>query len=164
MRPLLLVLTLALPVGPRARAAQPSPDKAALIDQLMTEEGALEGAMASARDAFLAAVEPVVQANPGREEEVRRILTEEIDRTLADYRPDLRALLATNYDKVYDVQDLPEILAFARSPLGRKIRDKQKAINAESVRASVLIGRRMGDEIKRRFDERMRQAGLKSPA
>jgi hypothetical protein len=72
------------------------------------------------------------------------------DRFLAaarEQKGELGAIVTQIYDRHFTVDELRQLLAFYRTPIGRKLLAEQPAITQEAMAAGQDWGRRLGFEI-----------------
>lgn len=88
------------------------------------------------------------QANPNISAEFMALFREEADTT------ELTELIVPIYDRHFSHEDIKGLIAFYKSPVGKKLISVQNQIVAESMQA----GERWGQDIARRVLERMNAA------
>ena len=131
--------------------AQPQPSSAAvaLATQLLETKGGI-GAFDSAVDGVIVHHKGnLLQINPTLAKDVNDV--EKLMRTdIAARRQALRHEVAVGYASAFSEQDLKDLIAFYKTPLGKKIIDQEpKAGEASTKRAQAWIDKYAGDVIVR---------------
>lgn len=82
----------------------------------------------------------LVAANPGKEDVLSTILQEELGETFREMTPEIVTLSATVWAKHFETGEIEELVDFYKTPLGRKLIDKQPVIMRESMQAGLKLG------------------------
>jgi hypothetical protein len=69
--------------------------------------------------------------------------------------------IATVYANNFTVQELREIEAFYRQPIGQKLLEKTPAVSQQALAVGQEIGRKASEDLRRRLTEALRQKGHK---
>ena len=109
-------------------------------------------------------LQPLATANPGRDADVRRIVTEELTRAFADRRAIYLAAARESYGRHFTVTEIDEIAAFFETPTGRKMQREQLPISRELSEFSRAVGQQAGREAAARIAERLKAAKLAVPS
>ncbi len=73
---------------------------------------------------------------------------------------DMIKLIVPIYAKHYTNNDIKELIAFYRTPIGKKVIEKQSIIMQESMAAGLVYGK----EINKKIKNRLRMNGYQPPA
>jgi hypothetical protein len=101
--------------------------------------------------------------NSGKEVQVRRILSEELNTSFASKKADFIASSRDIYARNFTVAQLHDILGFYTSSTGKVMVDKLPALASESMMAGAAIGRKAAQDAMPHVFERMRAAQLSVP-
>jgi hypothetical protein len=142
----ILLAALAMMVVPALLGAQASPSgspkdsaKSALIRQLLKE--------VRAADMAVTAMETSLPAQRAANPRIPAVFWDRFA-TLAHARVgQLEDILTVVYDRHFTTDELRQILAFYRSPIGHKLLDAQPSIMRESMLAGQEWGQRLGVEV-----------------
>ena len=100
-------------------------------------------------------VPSLIAANPGHDEQVRTLVREEVEGTLGEMREQVIDLTREVWARHFTTAEIVALTEFYRSPLGRKLLEKQPLIARESMedgmRLSQEAARLVLDGIKTRF-------------
>jgi hypothetical protein len=69
--------------------------------------------------------------------------------------------IATVYANNFTVQELREIEAFYRQPIGQKLLEKTPTVSQQALAVGQEIGRKAAEDLRRRLTEALRQKGHK---
>jgi hypothetical protein len=69
--------------------------------------------------------------------------------------------VATVYANNFTVQEMHEIEAFYRQPIGQKLLEKTPAIGQQALAVGQEIGRKAAEDLRHRLTEALRQKGHK---
>jgi|SRR6516165_2411888 len=133
-----------------ARAQSPSPDAIAAAQELMTAMKATDQIKAILPLVMQSLKPAIVQGRPEVErdfDDISRRLLEAFNARVNE----VIALGATIYARNFTVDELRELTAFYRSPLGQKVQQKLPTVMQESM----AMGARFGQEISREAGEQM---------
>ena len=154
MRRLKSVAVLWLVLAANIAAAQDAPqpvDRRALAKELVEVIGITKVVRQRMADAIPKIVAAVKLANPTISEDVlgelRRIGEQEMSAAL----PELGDAAAAIYQGAYDDDELRQLLAFYRSPIGRKAAEKMPEIERQATAFGQVWGRRIGERIGNRI-------------
>lgn len=135
VRTLVVLLTcLAFAPGVRAQQqAQPTPAMLALAQQILDIKGgagafdpAIEGVIAHHKNLFL-------QMNPNAARALNEI-EQGLRTTIAAKRQELRLEVARGYASQFTEQELKDVLAFYKTPLGKKLIDQEPKAGEEAAK------------------------------
>ena len=133
-----------------ARAQSPSPDAIAAAQELMTAMKATDQIKAILPLVMQSLKPAIVQGRPEVErdfDDISRRLLEAFNARVNE----VIALGATIYARNFTVDELRELTAFYRSPLGQKVQQKLPTVMQESM----AMGARFGKVISREAGEQM---------
>ena len=133
-----------------ARAQSPSPDAIAAAQELMTAMKATDQIKAILPLVMQSLKPAIVQGRP----EVERDFDDISRRLLEAFNARVNEMIvlgAAIYARNFSVDELRELTAFYRSPLGQKVQQKLPTVMQESM----AMGARFGQEISREAGEQM---------
>ena len=138
--------------------ARPTPSAVALAEQLLEIKGG--------QTAFDPAIDGVIIHHRGVLLQINPNLTKDIDATVQVVRADAAARrkelhheLAVGYASVFTEQDLRDMIAFYKTPLGKKIVENEpKAGEASTKRAQVWIDK-YAEEVIAKMRAEMKKRG-----
>jgi uncharacterized protein len=150
----------ALTCGAMAQAPTPSPEALTAARSLVTTLK-LSDRYKALLPAILLSLKPsLVQDRPEIERDY-----DAMSAMVADvYTPFYNAMLdnaATIYASTFTVDEMHQIEAFYRQPVGQNFLQKQPAIVQQGTEAAQDIGRKASDEIRARLTDALRQKGHK---
>lgn len=147
--------------SPAVHAQQPAPSPAAIAvaKELVTTTGSLAvltplvaGVIEQAKNLFL-------QQNPG--------LGKDLNEIAAKMRTDMGSRLNEVSDEVaklyavhFTEQELKDILAFYKSPVGRKLTSEQPVVIEEGMRFAQTWANNLSDEVIAKMREELKKRGL----
>jgi hypothetical protein len=166
MRAILATAALALVLAGgavRAQAPQGGADERARIEaalELFEVQGGSEGIL----DIVEVAVEQIVQAlarkNPGREGEIRSLMSEILVPAFRGRAEDIRRPIAAIYAARFSVDELREITVFFRTPVGRKLAREQGAMGIEAMAVGSIWAQRVAQDALARHRDAIAARGL----
>jgi hypothetical protein len=106
----------------------------------------------------------LVQGNSGREDEIRRILSEELGGALRQAGPAIITRSRDLYVERFTAAELNEMLAFNRSPTGRKATRLLPEIQMEMFAYGQQAGQAAVTAVLPRIIDRLKAANVKLPA
>jgi hypothetical protein len=159
----------AQPAPPAEQAATPpaSPaeraERARVADAIMAEAN-----VASMLDRMVPAMldqmmPSLIQGNSGREDEIRRILSEELGAALKQAGPAIITRSRDLYVERFTAAELNEMLAFNRSPTGRKATRLLPEIQMEMFAYGQQAGQAAVTAVLPRIIDRLKAANVKLP-
>jgi hypothetical protein len=98
------------------------------------------------------------QADPQIDEKAFRVVSEITSEVLAARSPDLREKMIGLYDTHFTEAEIDELLAYYRSPIGRKFLDTMPTLMKESMDLAVTDA--TVAEIQKKVNEKLRADGL----
>lgn len=158
----LIVITMAL-TGPTAWAQAKDPVALAKAKELLTVSN-----LASFRDQMTALVEAqiaalVLDANPGLDDKVDDAVKDLIQPALKKRMPEYLELAAGVYADHFTRNELDQLLAFYKSPLGQKLmREQDKLVPAMTEVAKKWVNK-VGNEVLKETSADLAKRGLKAP-
>jgi hypothetical protein len=172
---LALCLLAAAPAASRPAAELPAPqatppaspaeraERERVADAIMAEAN-----VASMLDKMVPAVldqmmPALVQGNSGREAEIRRILTEELGAALGQASPAIITRSRDLYVERFTATELEQMLAFNRSPTGRKATRLLPEIQMEMFAYGQQAGQAAVAAVLPRIIDRLKAANVKLP-
>ena len=149
---------LALIVISVAPAPAQSPDAVAAAKQLMTTMKSADQFKAIL-PALMRALKPAVVQNRPDVERDYDALVPMLTETMNARVNDLLDKVAAVYAKNFSADELKELDAFYRGPLGQKFVQKLPAVTQESLAIGQDFGRTIGAEMQQRMIEELRKRG-----
>jgi hypothetical protein len=138
-------------------------ERARIAETMIAEAGGadmLDKMMSSMFEQLLPALSDV---NKGREAEIRKILTEEFAATFKTAAPAILNKSRDLYAERFTVAELNEILAFNRSPTGRKASRLMPEIQLEMMSFGQDVGKVAVEAVLPRIIDRLKAADLAVP-
>ena len=142
---LLLSLAATMVIAPDVRAQSQASavvrdsSKAALVRQLLKEIHAV--------DMSLTAIETSLPAQRAANPRIPAVFWDRFAALARSRAPQLEDILAAVYDRHFTADELRQLLAFYRSPIGRKMLSEQPGILRESMAAGQQWGQKVGAEV-----------------
>ena len=157
----LLVIACLLLFSPSLSSAQtPSPDAMAAARSLVTTMK-LTDQYKALLPAILFGIKPAVtQDRPELERDYDAMLPMIAD-AFTPYYTAMVDGVATVYANNFTVQEMHEIEAFYRQPIGQKLLEKTPAVSQQALAVGQEIGRKAAEDLRRRLTEALRQKGHK---
>jgi uncharacterized protein len=157
----LLIIACLLLFSPSLASAQtPSPDAMSAARSLVTTMKLAEQYKALLPAILLGMRPALTQDRPEIERDYDAMMP-----MIADaFEPYYTAMvdgLATVYANNFTVQELKEIEAFYRQPIGQKLLEKTPAINQQALAVGQEIGRKAAEDLRQRLTDALRQRGHK---
>jgi uncharacterized protein len=156
-----LIIACLLLFSPALSSAQtPAPDALEAARSLVTTMK-LADQYKAILPAILLGIKPAVtQDRPELERDYNTVMP-----TIADaFTPYYTAMIdgiATAYANNFTIQELREIDAFYRQPIGQKLLEKTPALSQQALSVGQEIGRKAADDLRVRLIEALRQKGHK---
>jgi hypothetical protein len=154
----LLCLTLGLPLG--APAQTPSPEAMSAARSLVTTTKLADQYRALLPAILLGLKPSVVQDRPEIERDYDAVTAVIVDAYAPFYNQMIEGA-ATVYASNFTVDELRQLDAFYRLPVGQKLLDKSPTIAQQTTQIGQDIGRKAVDELRLRLTEALRQKGHK---
>jgi hypothetical protein len=143
-----------------ARAQTPSPEAMAAARELVTTLKLSDQYKALLPVILLGLKPALVQDRPEIERDYNAMMP-----TIADaYTPYYNAMvdgIATGYANSFSVDELHQIAAFYRQPVGQKFLGKSQAILQQSAQIGEDTGRKAAEDLKTSLTQALRQKGHK---
>ena len=159
-RRLLIVACLLLLSASATRAQTPEPDAMAAARSLVTTMK-LTDQYKALLPAILFGIKPAVtQDRPELEHDYDAMLPMIAD-AFTPYYTAMVDGIATVYANNFTVQELREIEAFYRQPIGQKLLEKTPALSQQALAVGQEIGRKAAEDLRHRLTEALRQKGHK---
>jgi hypothetical protein len=155
-----MVLALVLPLTCRATAQTPSPEALAAARSLVVTMKLGDQYKAMLPTILLGLKPVLVQDRPEIERDYDAMGAMMVDA----YAPFYNAMLdaaAGVYADSFTIEELRQIEAFYRLPVGQKLLEKSPALAQQRDAAVQELGRKASDEIKARLTDALRQKGHK---
>lgn len=161
----LALVATALTTAPMPPAWGQSKDPVALAKAkellAVSDLVAMRDQMVSLVEAQIASL--VLEANPGQEEKVDRAVADLIRPTLKRRMPEYLDLAAAIYADHFTRNELDQLLAFYKSPVGQKLkREQDKLVPAISEMARNWVNR-VGNDVLKDASQGLLKRGLQPP-
>jgi hypothetical protein len=144
--------------GPAAHGQQPSAAAMATAKEIVTVTGAttlfnplIAGVVEQAKLLFL-------QQNPGLSKELNEVATK-IRNDLAPRFDELVNDVARNYATYFTEQELKDVLAFYKSPVGKKLLDQQPKVVDASMKFAQDWANKLSDEVIAKMRDELKKRG-----
>ena len=102
----------------------------------------------------------IASQNRGKEKLIRKIMGT-ILAEMSDRKDEIISKVAGIYAKQFTIPEMHEIIAFYKTPIGKKMVARLPVIMRESMRFGQAWGQKMGTDVFKRFKEKARDKGLK---
>ena len=159
-RRLLIVACLLLLSASATRAQTPEPDAMAAARSLVTTMK-LTDQYKALLPAILFGIKPAVtQDRPELERDYDAMLPMIAD-AFTPYYTAMVDGIATVYANNFTVQEMREIEAFYRQPIGQKLLEKTPTVSQQALAVGQEIGRKAAEDLRHRLTEALRQKGHK---
>ena len=160
--PLLALLLLASPV---ARAVD-QPDAAALAKaRELVDASMVPGSSEQMVGAISGSVaQLILSVNPGKEEQIGPVVDAYFTPLLREHFSELSDVPATAFAKTFTVAELDQLLAFYRSPLGKKYLDAQAKVQVDMATQGPTITRKLLDQAMKKMGPELGRQGMKVPS
>jgi hypothetical protein len=162
--PILAAFAASLMVAAPA-CAEVSPAAAKAVDRLIVAQHLKEqmtGMLPVIVDKVIRSVMQVQDKT--REQEVRKIVTEEFSTSFGKTIPALIAKHRDLYIAMFSADELARLATFYESPLGQKFIAKSPLIQGEMAKFGAEAGRAAGIDAQGRILDRLRKANFNLPA
>ncbi|GAB4068342.1 hypothetical protein GCM10028812_26080 [Ancylobacter sonchi] len=142
-----------------AAAAQPSPARMKLANELLVANGE-----ASSFDSIIPTIVEqtagsFVQANPDLIRDLRDVAKSLVPEYEAR-KAEITAILARTYAAQFTEAELGELLAFYRSPTGRKLVEQRQELLDEGLKGIQTWSAKFGQEVETRVRAEMKKRGF----
>jgi uncharacterized protein len=153
-----IVLTLMLLGGSAVVAQTPSPDVAAAARELVVTVRAADQ-LKTMMPIIMQQLKPaIVQGRPQVEKDYDAIMPLILDR-MAAHSNEFVDLVAAIYARNFTAEEIREVTAFYRSPVGQKFLEKMPAVTQESFAAGQKWGQVIAGDMRTRLIEELRKRG-----
>jgi len=158
-----VALMICLAYGPAIAAEEMSKQKRSDIEQLIEMTGAINiGKQMS--EVFGAQLwEAVKAARPDVPPTLFDVLQQEVNGVIDRRLPELSALIIPVYHKHFTHAEIKDLIAFYKSPLGRKMIQVMPVLVQESISVGQQWGQSIAPEIQIRVLERLQSEGVELP-
>ena len=161
LRVMLFALLLAMPLS--ATAEPLTPEKTAAIAELMelTGQSGTEVGMIMSQAMVGQVTSAWKSARPDLPAKAFDILEEEVNAVISENMDDLMVTLMPVYNRHYTLPEIRDLIAFYKTPLGKKVLAVTPQIQRESFAAGEAWGRTtLGPQIQQRLKARFEKEGL----
>jgi len=160
VRRLLIVASLLLLSAPLARAETPAPDAMEAARSLVTTMKLADQYKALLPAILLGLKPTITQDRPEIErdyEAMMPMVAEAFTPYYASMVDGIAAIYATNFT----ADELRQIEAFYRQPVGQKMLEKMPVVSQQALAVGQEIGRKAAEDLRQRLTEALRQRGHK---
>jgi hypothetical protein len=138
-------------------------ERTRIAETILAEAGGAETLDRMMKSMFEQLLPALSEVNKGREAEIRGILTEEFGTAFKTAAPAILEKSRDLYAERFTVTELNEILAFNRSPTGRKANSLMPEIQLEMMRYGQDVGKVAVEAVLPRIIDRLKAADLAIP-
>ncbi|MHA6768654.1 DUF2059 domain-containing protein [Sphingobium ummariense] len=162
------LMLLASPLIAQSAAEKPqiaqTPSHLALADELVEVARVGELQMSVIPQLVEMIMPLVIRGNEGKADEVRRIVSEEMQRAFGAKLPELIRVTRDAYANNLTDQELRDLTAFYRSASGQRFIAMMPKITSESMSAGANVGRSAAQSALPVIIDRLQKANLKVPS
>jgi uncharacterized protein len=157
----LLVVACLLLFAPQLSSAQtPSPDAMAAARSLVTTMKLTDQYKALLPAILLSLKPAITQDRPEIERDYEAMMPMVADAFTPYYTAMVDGVAAV-YANNFTAEELREIEAFYRQPIGQKLLEKTPAVSQQALAVGQEIGRKATDDLRQRLTDALRQKGHK---
>jgi uncharacterized protein len=157
----LLVVACLLLLAPQLSSAQtPSPDAMAAARSLVTTMKLTDQYKALLPAILLSLKPAITQDRPEIERDYEAMMPMVADAFTPYYTAMVDGVAAV-YANNFTAEELREIEAFYRQPIGQKLLEKTPAVSQQALAVGQEIGRKATDDLRQRLTDALRQKGHK---
>ena len=160
LRRLSIIAGILLCFGMSASAQTPSPEAIGAAKSLLAAMR-IPDQYRALLPAILLGLRPVVTQDRPELERDYDAMTPSIVEAYAPYYNQMLEQAATVYAANFTVDEMRQIEAFCRQPVGQKLLDKWPAITQQTTQIGQDVSRKASEELKLRLTEALRQKGHK---
>ena len=106
----------------------------------------------------------ILSVNPGKEEQIGPVVDAYFTPLLREHFSELSDVPATAFAKTFTVAELDQLLAFYRSPLGKKYLDAQAKVQVDMATQGPTITRKLLDQAMKKMGPELGRQGMKVPS
>ena len=106
----------------------------------------------------------ILSVNPGREEQIGPVVDAYFTPLLRQHFSELSDLPAAEFARSFTPAELDQLLAFYRSPLGKKYLEAQAKVQTDMMTQGPTVTRRLLDEAMKKMAPELGRQGLKVPS
>ncbi|GAK34738.1 hypothetical protein JCM17846_02420 [Iodidimonas nitroreducens] len=145
-------------------ASQSDEEKFEAIRELV-EITQIEAMAAQMIDLFNEDILPLLlESNPEANEQLDRIIREEVAGAMLSLKPDVIALTASVWSRHFTIEEIRVLTAFYQTPLGTKLLEKQPIIARESMQAGMQMSQKAAMTAMEAIKNRLTAENLTVPA
>ncbi len=159
-RSLLLIACMSLWMASAARAETPSSEAMTAARSLVTTMKLADQYRALLPGIVLSLRPTLTQERPEIERDFDAMTTTIVD-AFSPYYTTMLDAAATVYASNFTVEELHQIEAFYRQPVGQKLLEKTPAIAQQNRQIGQDVSRKAAEELRKRLTEALRQKGHK---
>ena len=157
---LLIVACLLLLSAPTVRAEAPAPDAIEAARSLVTTMK-LADQYKALLPAILLGLKPAITQDRPEIERDYEAMMPMIAEAFTPYYASMVDGIAAIYASNFTADELRQIEAFYRQPVGKKMLEKMPVISQQALAVGQEIGRKAADDLRQRITEALRQRGHK---
>ena len=105
----------------------------------------------------------ILSVNPGREEQIGPVVDAYFTPLLRQHFSELSDVPAAEFARSFTPAELDQLLAFYRSPLGKKYVEAQAKVQTDMMTQGPTVTRRLLDEAMKKMAPELGRQGLKVP-
>ena len=160
LRLLVIVSTLMLSLGAASAQQTPSPDAMAAARSLVTTMKQADQYRALLPEILLTLKPALTQDRPEIEQDFETMTPLIVD-AFAPYVQQMVDQLATAYATTFTLDELKQIEAFYKQPVGQKLLSKDAALEQAAAQIGQDGGRKATEDLRTRLTQALRQKGRK---
>ena len=145
--------------APAAATAQPSPERMKLANELLVANGEASSFDSIIPTIIEQAAGSFVQANPDLIRDLRDVAKTLVPEFEAR-KSEITAILARTYAAQFSEAELGELLAFYRSPTGRKLVEQRQELLDEGLKGIQAWSAKFAQEVEGRVRAEMKKRGF----
>ena len=158
-----LCVTLVLAGPAAAQSGKPDPEAVAIARQLIVETGSDKIGILMAESMSQQMATILRKTNPKESAIIDELLRTEFRPVLESEMPAIMGEIASLYALHFTADELREMLAFYRTPVGKKAVEKMPAILQQSMVMGQVWGQRVGQKAWEQFRAKAKEKGLQVP-
>jgi len=158
---LLLITLVSFPYS--GLAEELTPEKEAAIMKLMEITGSKNMGPQFGRAIDQNIAKALKKNNPDIPEKAFQILSEEVDKAMADNMDNLMSQIVTIYNNHFTKAEIDELLAFYATPIGKKMISVLPQILKESLTVGQTWGQTLAPKLLENLKKRFKEEGIPLP-
>ncbi len=104
-----------------------------------------------------------IKANPSQGQEIAKSTSETMNKVILSHLDEMINNAAISYANTYSIDELKQIIAFYKSPIGQKMVDSTPRVMQQMMALNTPIVMQSNRELRQMLDAYLRQRGLNVP-